>query len=109
VPHLSKDEQPRANSLHGSPLDETTMLKMLATMRGRGKCDKIEGLVFDTAQPMFDPQNWKYPITKNIVSIDLEHVLRGLMALTILSHIWSMCIDTLIGMSRTYCQPVSCK
>ena len=77
MPHLSKDEQPRANSLHGSPLDETTMLKMSATTRGRGKCDKIEGLVFDTAQPMFEPQNWKYPITKNIVSIDLELCVEG--------------------------------
>ena len=77
VPHLSKDEQPRANSLHGSPLDETTMLKMSATMRGRGKCNKIEGLVFDTAQPMFDPLNWKFPITKDIVSIDLELCVEG--------------------------------
>jgi len=77
VPHLSKDEQPRANSLHGSPLDETTMLEMSTSTSGRGKCDKIEGLVFDTAQPMFDPQNWKYPIMKNIVSIDLKLCVEG--------------------------------
>ena len=104
MPHLSKDE--RANSLHGSPLDETTMLKMSATTRGRGKCDKIEGLVFDTAQPMFEPQNWKYPITKNIVSIDLELCVEGFNGIDNVESHLAMCIDTLIGMSRRYCQPV---
>ena len=71
VPYLNTDERPMANSLHGSPIDVNTTPSS-STPSTKGKFQKVEGLVFDTAFPHFEPTKWKYSISKDVDCIDLE-------------------------------------
>ena len=70
VPFLDEDERPRANSLHGSPIVETNCMTNEKRI-GYGKLKKVEGLLFDTSLPNFNPLTWKYPITKDISCMNI--------------------------------------
>jgi len=73
VPYLNTDECPMSNSLHGSPINvKTTPSSSAAPSTTKGKFQKVEGLVFDTAFPHFEPTKWKYSISKDVDCIDLE-------------------------------------
>ena len=76
VPFLDEDERPRANSLHGSPIVETNCMTNEKRI-GYGKLKKVEGLLFDTSLPNFNPLTWKYPITKDISCMNLELCSEG--------------------------------
>jgi len=54
VPFLDEDERPQANSLHGSPIVETNCMTNEKRI-GCGKLNKVEGLLFDTSLPNFNP------------------------------------------------------
>ena len=71
VPYLNKDERPMANSLHGSPINVKTT-PTSSTPSTKGKFQKVEGLVFDSAFLHFEPTKWKYCISKDVDCIDLE-------------------------------------
>ena len=43
----------------------------------KGKYKKVEGLVFDTHYPNFNPMSWSYPITEDMSDIDLELCAAG--------------------------------
>jgi hypothetical protein len=71
--HLGEN-RPRANFFYGEPIASGNDVGFVAPS---GKYKKVEGLVFDTQYPNFDPSSWKYPIGKDVDHIDLELCAEG--------------------------------
>jgi hypothetical protein len=69
IRHLSDIQRPRANCFYGDPIASITDVGSIAPS---GKYKKVEGLVFDSECPNFNPSDWKYPIGKDIDHMDLD-------------------------------------
>lgn len=73
VPYLNKNNQPKVNFLHGSPINVKTIPASSSTPSTKGKFQKVKGLDFDTAFLHFEPTKWNYSIWKDVDS-DIELV-----------------------------------
>lgn len=76
ISYLGAIDRPRANCFHDEPVTSDGH-NSIGCGKGKGKCKKVPGLVFDVDYPNFDPMKWKYPITKDVSHINWELCVEG--------------------------------
>ena len=80
IPYIhAENDRPKENCLHGHPIVSNGHGGITTHAGGgvKGKYKKVEGLVFDTHYPNFNPMSWSYPITEDMSDIDLELCAAG--------------------------------
>ena len=79
IPYIHENDRPKENCLHGCPIVSNCNGGITSHDGGgvRRKNKKVEGLVFDTHLPNFNPMSWSYPITEDMSDIDLELCTEG--------------------------------
>jgi len=77
---LGEKNRPKENSFHGHPIvwnEQDGIHTHGGVSLPSGKHQKVQGLVFDTRLPGFDPKSWDQPITKDMSDVTLELCAEG--------------------------------
>jgi len=79
IPYISEIYRPKENCLHGHPIISSgdDSINTHFPHGAKGKNQKVEGLVFDTQFPNFNPMSWSYPITQEMTDVNLELCAKG--------------------------------
>jgi hypothetical protein len=76
---IGEKDRPKENSFYGNPTvwNEEDGIRAHGVSLPSGKHQKVQGLVFDTQLPGFNPKSWDHPITKDMSDVTLELCAEG--------------------------------